>query len=721
MQQLIQKLANGVLSAKPVPGPGLKRKTVRVRTHYSLISAGTESSTVKAARKGLLGKARERPQQVKQVLDVLRAQGPVQTYRAVMKKLDAYSPLGYSCSGQVIEVGKGVTEFRVGDFVGCGGLSACHAEIVSVPVNLCVKLPEGTDLKQAAYNTLGAIALQGVRQADLRLGESCAVIGLGLLGQLTCLLLRAAGVKVVGIDISDAMVRLAGNHCADLALRRDEPGIEDRISDFTGGLGCDAVIITAASSSLDPINFAGAIARKRATVVVVGAVPTGFDREPYYYRKELQLKMSCSYGPGRYDPMYEEKGVDYPPAYVRWTEKRNMQAFQELIAGGKVDVGYLTTHVFKLEEAPKAYDMMLAKAEPFVGILIEYDVEKPLEEGRGRVEITGTNHNPAGEKVGLAFIGAGSYAQSHLLPNLPKDPRLVRKGVLTVSGTGSRSVAERFGFEYCTSDERDIVGSEDVHAVFIATRHDSHADYVIKALRNGKHVFVEKPLALSPEELIGVHEAYQAATGPTGAPVLMVGYNRRFSPLAKEVKRIVAEGPVAMTYRVNAGAIPGDSWIQDPDIGGGRVIGEVCHFVDFLTFLNGRLPESVYATALEAPGALGDTLTATLTYPNGSVGTVSYFANGDKSLPKERLEVFSHGCSAVLDDFRRLEVYAKGKVSRKKLAAQDKGQKGEVRRFIDAVLTGGAAPIPFDELVSASVVTFAILESIRTGQPVRCG
>jgi threonine dehydrogenase-like Zn-dependent dehydrogenase len=376
MQQLTQKLKTGSICITEVPLPHPKDGYLLVRNHYSLISAGTEGGTVKTARKGYIGKAKERPEQVKQVVRTFKTQGPVQTYRAVMKKLDSYSPLGYSCAGEVIEVGSDARGFEIGDFVACGGLTASHAEIVNVPVNLCVKLEKDADLKQAAYNTLGAIAMQGVRLADVRLGETCGVIGLGLIGQLTALLLKASAVRVIGIDVNPATVDTAQTHCTDLAFVRTANGTEENISQHTNGLGCDAVIITAASSSLDPINFAGAICRKRGTVVVVGDVPTGFDREPHFYKKELQLKMSCSYGPGRYDPVYEEKGLDYPAAYVRWTENRNMQAFQSLIQAKNIDVAFLTTHTFKLEDAPEAYDMMMAKSDPFIGILIEYDITK---------------------------------------------------------------------------------------------------------------------------------------------------------------------------------------------------------------------------------------------------------------------------------------------------------------------------------------------------------
>jgi len=611
MQQFTQKLRNGKMQILEVAVPSLQKSHVLVKTHYSLVSAGTEASTVSAARKGYIGKAKERPQQVKQVIDTLKTLGPVQTYRAVMKKLDAYSPLGYSCVGEVIDVSPDVRGFNIGNLVACGGLSASHSEVVTVPAKLCVQLKSDTDLKQAAYNTLGAIALQGVRQADLRLGETCAVIGLGLLGQLTALLLKASGVRTVGIDIDPTMVDIAGTHCLDLPFNREEIGIEEKIIKLTDGLGCDAVIITAASSSLDPINFAGAISRKKGTVVVVGAVPTGFDREPHFYKKELQVKMSCSYGPGRYDPNYEDKGRDYPPAYVRWTENRNMQAFQDLIYTKKIDVGYLTTHTFKLEDAPAAYDMMMAKSEPFIGILIEYDPQITQISQR-RVEIrlkTKPLTSPLRPStVSIGFIGAGSYAQSHLLPNIPKKNNVFLKGVMTATSTSSRSVAERYGFDFCTGNEKDILEDENINTVFIATRHDSHAEFVLKALKAGKHVFVEKPLCLTVQELEKISELLAESSKLKAQRILMVGYNRRFSLLAQMIKEKFGEGPMSMIYRVNAGYIPPDSWIQDTEFGGGRIIGEVCHFVDFLTFMNGSLPVSVYAAAMKDPNNLNDVL-----------------------------------------------------------------------------------------------------------------
>jgi polar amino acid transport system substrate-binding protein len=720
MMQITQKLKIGKIEILEVPAPAIGKGQVLVRNFYSCVSPGTESSTVVAARKGYIGKAKERPEQVKQVIEKLQSQGFLQTYRAVMKKLDAHSPLGYSCVGQVVDLSGDVKSLAIGDFVACGGGGACHAELVSVSENLCVRIPRETDLKQAAYNTLGAIAMQGVRQADVRLGEVCAVIGLGVLGQLTCALLKTAGVKVVGIDLNQSMVAMAKEHSADHAFRRDCIGIDSAVLELSNGMGCDAVIITAASDSVDPINFAGAIARKRGTIVVVGAVPTGFDREPHFYRKELSIKMSCSYGPGRYDPVYEEKNRDYPYAYVRWTEKRNMQAFQDLLASRKMDVGYLTTHVFPLEQAPKAYEMILEKSEPFAGILIEYSAAAEISKSKISVK-TANISKRAGSGACIGFIGAGSYAQGQLLPNIPRTKSVTLKGVMTTTPTSSRSVADRFGFEFCTSQPADIIESDEIDTIFIATRHDTHGSYVIDSLKAGKNVFVEKPLCVRFEELLQIQEIMnQRASTAMSIGLLMVGYNRRFSSLAGFLKEKTSSipSPMAMTYRVNAGAIPSDSWIQDPEVGGGRLIGEVCHFIDFLTFLNGALPVSVYAQVMKEALGNEDTLSISICYQNGSIGTIHYFANGSKALPKEYIEVYQSGSVFILNDFKELTLYCKNKSTKKKLFSQDKGQKSEVDSFIEAVCAGQSSPIAFDEIYSTAVVAFKAIESLRINRPI---
>jgi predicted dehydrogenase/threonine dehydrogenase-like Zn-dependent dehydrogenase len=711
MEQVTQQLKSGEIIVQELPWPKVGPGMILVRNHYSVISAGTEGTTVKTARKSLIGKAKERPQQVKQVLDSLKVRGPVQTYRAVMKKLDAYSPLGYSSAGQVIEVGSCIEDVSVGDKVACaGGGYANHAEIVCVPRNLCVKLPNDVDLKKACYNTLGAIALQGIRQADLRLGESCAVIGLGLLGQLTCLMLRASGVRTLGIDIDQNAVEMASKHCCDAAWVRQCPGLISRVENQTSGLGVDAVIITAGTSSLDPINLAGELARKRGRVVVVGAVPTGFNRDPYWYAKELELRMSCSYGPGRYDLDYEERGVEYPAAHVRWTENRNMQAFQDLVHSRQIQIDYLTTQEFPIEEAPKAYEMILNRSKPFLGVVLKYDVTKALRREPIRV---GTSR--AMGKVSLAFIGAGSYAQGNLLPNIPKnDMDIVCRAVMTQSGATSKRVAERFGFEFCTDSEEDILKNPDINTVIIATRHDTHAHYVRQCLEAEKHVFVEKPLCIRPEDLDEIRRVYSQHNDQ----YLAVGFNRRFAPLAIELKSRLSPGPISMLYRINAGTIPENTWIQDMKIGGGRILGEVCHFVDFLTWMCGSSPTSVFASALPDPHGFNDTLSMNLSFTNGSIGTISYFANGSRELPKEYIEVFCSGLTGIIWDFKETKIYGKGKPTRRRLLNQDKGQSQMMKQFLQRIKMGGGPLMSPEDIFTVTQACFAVLESIRTRQAV---
>lgn len=705
MQQLTQKLGSGDMVIQEIPIPQLSKGMIMVKNHYSIISSGTEGSTVQAARKSLIGKAKERPQQVKQVLDIFKKQGPIQTYRAVMKKLDAYSPLGYSCAGEVIDIGEGVTTFKVGDKVACAGVGyANHSEIVSVPVNLSVKLDDNANLRDSAYNTLGAIAMQGIRQADMRLGEICVIIGLGLLGQLAALILKASGITVIGIDISETTVNLAkSNRVCDFAFTRNTPGLDEKINVITGGLGADVVIIAAATSSTDPINFAGSIARKKGSVVVLGAVPTGFDRDPFWYRKELELKMACSYGPGRYDLNYEEKGIDYPASYVRWTQNRNMQAFQKLLSSKRIDISYMSTHEFKFDDAREAFDLVVNKTEPFIGIALKYDTAKTHSNSK---IVTGKTKDLPTSKVKISFIGAGSYAQGNLLPNIPKNSQVSKIGVLTNSGTTSKRVAEKFNFNFCTTLENDVLDDK-TNTVFVATRHDSHASYVLKALKQNKHVFVEKPLCLKEVELDTIIKAQQQSQ-----TAVMIGFNRRFSPLTKKIKSVMGSGPMSMIYRINSGAIPKETWIQDMEVGGGRILGEACHFIDYLTYLNGSLPTKVSAQVLADPENLNDTVNIMLQFENGSTGVVCYYSNGSKSLAKEYVEVFASGTTAILNDFKELRIYGKGKPYKKKLLNQNKGQKDMVEAFVKGIITTGNAPISFTEIVAVTMTSFKVLESI---------
>lgn len=707
MIQITQNMKSGEMQLLEVPVPALPDGNILVRVHYSAISAGTEGNKVENARKGYLGKAKAKPEQVKQVLDTLRREGVASTYRKVMNKLDMPAPLGYSCAGEVIAVGKNVADFQVGDRVSCAGGSAGHAEVVSVPRNLAAKIPPNVPMDQAAYATIAAIALQGIRQADVRLGESCAVIGLGLLGQLTVQMLKAAGVKVAGIDIAPIAVEMAGKSGADLALTRETSGLIGQITEFSGGQGVDAVIITAATSSHDPINLAGHLCRKKGRVVIVGAVPTGFSREPYY-QKELELRMSTSYGPGRYDPQYEEKGLDYPIAYVRWTENRNMQAYLELLAAEKLNIDLLTTHVFAIEEALKAYDMVVSKREPYFGILLKYDTEKTVQQTvilpfpNGRVS-TGRAH--------IGFIGAGSFAQNFLLPNCRKHGTLI--GVATANGNTARNIANKYHFRFCTCNAAEIYQNDQIDTVFIATRHNLHAANVLAALEHHKHVFVEKPLCLTEAELHDIKAAYQRANC-----ALMVGYNRRFSPQMEKIRQILpAAAPRSILYRINAGPIPADSWIQDPETGGGRIIGEVCHFVDLCMFLAGSEPTSVHAFSMDTADHLHDTLTVHLKFSNGSIANICYYANGSKQLEKEYLEVYCNGITAQLFDFREVRIH--GEKTQKHKSTQDKGHAREVQCFLDAIKNGEPCPIPFREIYLGTLTTLKIQESIRTGKAVK--
>ncbi len=702
MHQLTQTLKDGDMRVLEVPFPALTEGALLVRNHYSVISAGTEGKTVKDARLGYLGKARARQKEVKQVLHSVKTNGLFTTYDMVMNKLEAPAALGYSSAGEVLAVGPGVTGFAVGDRVACAGASASHAEVVAVPQNLCAKVPDGVDLRHAAFTTIAAIAMQGVRQAELSLGANAVVIGLGLVGLLTVQLLEAAGVQAIGIDIDARQVALGKQAGAALTLDRGAPGLEEAVLDATRGAGTDAVIITAGTSSLDPVELAGRLCRRKGRVVIVGAVPTGFSRE-HYYKKELDLRMSCSYGPGRYDAQYEAHGVDYPIGYVRWTENRNMQAYLDLLGRGRLNPEPLITHAFPLEEAPDAYRMILDRAEPFVGILLEYDAEKPLRE---RVE-TASTKRPAPDDVTVGFVGAGSFAQNILLPAVKDHGTLV--GVATARPPSARGIADKYGFQYCTGEADEVITDERIRTVFIVTRHHLHAPYVLQALRSGKHVFVEKPLCMSLDELDEIRDEYEKRDVH-----LMVGFNRRFAPLVERLQAALPDGrPRAISYRINAGTVPPDHWIHDARLGGGRIIGEVCHFVDLARHLAGGAITRVAAHAMADPHDLRDTLTVSLGFANGSTASLAYFSNGNKSLSKEYLEVFCGGRVGILDDFRRLTIYA-DKVSKVKNRKQDKGHRAEAARFLEAVRTGTPPPIPFEEIYDSTRATLKILESIQT-------
>lgn len=689
-----------------VPCPEINKSQILVRNHYSLISAGTESKTVSDARKGYIAKARSRQKEVNMVLELVKSQGIKAAYDLVMNKLEAPSSLGYSCAGKVIAVAEDIVDIRPGDYVACGGQGACHADIVAVYRNLCVKVPSSVDLRHAAFTAVASIALQGIRQADLQAGGNCVIIGLGLIGQLACQLLNASGIKPIGIDINDAQVKAARESGTVHAWLRRQEGLEQLVLGETNGYGADAVIITAGTSSLDPVELAGILCRQKGKVVIVGAVPTGFSRANYY-RKELDLRMSSSYGPGRYDPDYEERGIDYPVGYVRWTENRNMQAFIDLLAAGRLDMDKLISHLFDLENTPAAYDMILGEKEHYSGILIRYENTGEIESSLELGQIKAKPEFPS-----AGFIGAGNFAQNVLLPGLKGLVNFI--GVATAHGNRSLYVGNKYGFSYCTSDTAKILADKQVNTVFIATRHNLHATAVIDSLKAGKHTFVEKPLALNPHQLEKIRETY---LGLSEKPLLMAGFNRRFAPFINKILNILQPGqPKGISIRVNAGAVPADHWVNDPETGGGRIIGEGCHFVDLAIFLAGSPVVSVSASEVKSRQNLLDSFIATLRFRNGSAASITYLSNGNKDVSKELIEVFCDGTVSRIDDFRKLEFF--GKRSFRSGSSRDKGHRNELKAFTEAISKGLPSPIPFEQLYHTSLVTFKIIESIQTGRTI---
>ncbi len=710
MKQLIQNFKTGELYIDEIPVPGISGGMVLVENEFSLISAGTERGTVKVAQASLLGKAKQRPDLVAQVIQNIKKEGITATFNKVKTKLDSLKALGYSASGRVIiSMDKNGT-FKPGDRVACGGQDyASHAEIVAIPQNLVVKIPENVSTEEAAFTTLGAIALQGIRQADPTLGEKICVIGLGLLGQITCQLLKANGCSVFGVDLNDGLVKLANASGAELALNRNDPNLISATDTFTNGHGFDAIIITAAAQSNDPVDLSAEIARKKGKIIVVGAVKMELRREPHFYKKELDLRMSCSYGPGRYDSDYEESGNDYPYPYVRWTEQRNMESFLDLLARKVIDIKPLITHVFDISDAGKAYDIILGKTkEAHLGILLKY----ASHNGKG-MSLFQVQKLPL-NKINTGFIGAGSFAQSYLIPNV-KLYGASLDGVVTARGITSKNVADKFKFNYCSTNPDDILNDKNINTVFIATPHSSHADLVIKILEAGKNVFVEKPLAINMDQLNSIINAKNKFPLP-----LMVGFNRRFAPISENIKKEfknVSE-PLVINIRVNAGLIPKNHWIQDPEVGGGRIIGEMCHFIDLMQYFTDAEPVKVFAESISTHNSLvtpADNISIVIKFSNGSVGNLIYLANGDKSMPKENIEVFGAGNIGLINDFRNGLFFKNGKTI--KMKSSGKGHKEEVETFLNALIKGQDSPISFRSVCLTTLTTFKVLDSLYTGLP----
>jgi predicted dehydrogenase len=717
VKQIIQSYKTGELGIFEVPPPVCRSNGILIATTASLISAGTERMIVDFANKSLFGKAKSQPELVKQVINKMRHEGIKNTIAKVMAKLDAPVPLGYSCAGRVIEAGADMSGISIGDRVACGGAGyANHSEINYIPKNLFVKIPGNVEDVEAAFVTVGAIALQGVRQAEPAIGEKVAVIGLGLIGQLTVQILKANGCKVLGVDPQEGRLRLAKELGADMVCGGDE--IIQTALQFSSGYGVDGIIITASTDSDQPVIDAGEIARHKGRVVVVGMVGMDIPRN-LYYKKELELKLSMAYGAGRHDPVYEERGIDYPYAHVRWTEQRNFEAFLDLVAGGKVTPKRLITHRFDFEDSLKAYEMLGGKIkEDYLGIILSYK-DGTGKDGTGNAAdriIKVSGKTAKADTVHIGMIGAGNFARSLIMPALNKLKGFEPVGICTATGVSAHAAGKKLGFKYITTDSDEIFGHPEINAVIITTRHNTHAEFVIKALKGGKHVFVEKPLCIKETELEEIKDFYLSlAARRSLPPLLMVGFNRRFAPLIVRMKEIAKDMPMAVTYRVNAGAVSMDAWVQDMETGGGRIIGEVCHFIDACSFLTGSEPVSVYAGCVRKDDKSmpdEDNASILIKYRNGSTATINYLSYGSRQVPKEYIELFSNDITIQMNDFRDLLVYKGNKTERVRNANQDKGFVNELTAFRNAI-NNGIAPVPFEAYYNTTRTTFRILDSLR--------
>ncbi|MHC4593590.1 MAG: bi-domain-containing oxidoreductase [Planctomycetota bacterium] len=716
MKAVLQNLKTGKLVVDDVPPPVLKPGGVLVRVRRSLISLGTERAVIALAKKGPIGKAKDRPDLARKVLNKAKQEGYWSTYKVVKNLISSPIPLGYSCAGEVIKVGKEVTEFRVGDRVACAGFNyANHAEINYVPRNLVVKVPDGLSYDAACFVTVGTIAMQSIRLAEIQLGETVVVMGLGSVGQITAQLARCSGATVLATDLDQNKVELAAKLGAHgIAMSPKE--LAGTVAEFTKGQGADAVLICAATKSNRPLQQAAAVSRLKGRVIVVGDVGMNIDRRACF-EKELKLIVSRSYGPGRYDPAYEARGVDYPFAYVRWTEGRNMQSFLELLARKDIQVDPLVTHHFPIEKGEHAYQLVTGeKKERAIAIVLDYEGESPEPVS---IKLPYNSFRKINRPINIGVIGAGQFAKGVLLPAFAKQKSVQFQAFCTSSGLSSRNIAERYNAKYCTSEPAEIINDKDVDVVLIATRHDLHTPLVIEALKAGKAVFVEKPLALTEQSLSELCEAVQTVE----APRLMVGFNRRFAPLAVRCREFFSSSrePLFVMCRINAGTFPSNTWVYDPVEGGGRILGEVCHFIDTISFLTGSLPQRIFAEELVRPDdkALNrDNVTVTLRMSNNSVGVIHYMANGDASVPKEYVEIFGGKRSAIMDNYRKLSLHCNNSRRRHQLFNQAKGHNEEVKAFINALEKGGPMPINWETLVAVTETTLLIHRSLDTGGPI---
>jgi predicted dehydrogenase/threonine dehydrogenase-like Zn-dependent dehydrogenase len=714
MNVLTKNNKSGELSIEDVPIPYLATGHVLVQNSYSAISIGTESSSIAIAEKNLLQKAKSRPEELKKVMDLVQRDGLMKTYKLVMDKLNLPTPLGYSSAGTVIGIGPGVTRFHVGDRVACGGSG--HGEVITVPENLCVRVPDGVSLKAAAFTTIASIALQGVRQADVRLGEIVGVVGMGLIGLITSLLLKAAGCRPIGIDIDESKVRFAREMGIDCYARGDD-SLFQILQGKTAGHGLDAVIIAASTGSNDPVEFSTKVLRDKGHITAIGAIKMAIPRKDFY-EKELSFNISRSYGPGRYDVNYEQKGIDYPIGFVRWTENRNMEAIQNMLRKGDLDIDHLITHEFPFGDAVKAYGDLKNEGTNAIGVVLRYEEEQDHSKVKILKKRPSGSSQKIGSTLGIGMVGIGSYAQNALLPAILGNGKAELRAFASATGEKVTHFGKKFDVDFVTTDADELISDERINCIFIATRHNTHARYVLKGLEQDKHVYVEKPLALTIDEIDGIREALGSSKGS-----LMVGFNRRFSPIIQKGRKFFGgrsgqSGPLAVNYRINSGFVPADHWTNDPTIGGGRIIGEICHFGDLCNFLVGENDPKFTIAALTSDRtdvAVNNTVAITLKYRNGSVATIDYFANGSKSMRKERIEIFGRGKSAVIDDFTRSTFYSESGEEKYNLRHQDKGQTGEVNTYINSLMTGKEPPIPVEDILSISEMVIRLNEACLQG------
>ncbi len=734
MKQVAQNYRSGELAVIEAPAPSCAPGGVLVRSLYSLISTGTELMKVGESKMSLVGKARARPDQVKKVLDAVQQQGPLTAYKKAMNRLDSYSPLGYSLAGVIEEVGKGAEEFAVGQLVACAGNEfALHAEINWVPTNLCVAVPDGVSPQLAAFATVGSIALQGVRQGNVQIGDTACVIGLGLVGQLVVQLLVASGALVVGLDLDQDRCRLAEKAGALLCAAPDDDGVvavEEALSKASGGLGADRLFLVAGGSSNQPVELAARLARDRATVVDIGKCKLDLPWNDYY-EKELDLRFSRSYGPGRYDPRYEIDGVDYPAGYVRWTERRNLHCFVNAVARKEVDPEPLIAGIFPLQDAPSVYEQLGTGVLRGVGFLFEYDSPaetdlhvpgRTLSDAHAvpsrRARATSSRHTPARPRsqldgtVRIGFVGAGNYASSMLLPHLVKQPGVDLAQVATRRSLSAVNAQRKFGFRAASTDADALFEDQSIDAVFIVTRHSAHADLTCRALEAGKAVFVEKPLALTSDEL----DRILAAVDATGNDRVMVGFNRRFAPLFVQMRAHFGRSPEPTNarYLVNAGRLASDSWYRDTELEGSRFVGEGGHFVDTMSWWIGSDPVEVMTMSAGGP----QEVQVSIRYDDGSLATITYLTNAHRRFPKETFEASSSGRTARLDNFRRATVWSGARARvRRHLGSPDKGQRAEIKAFLDSVRTGGPMPISLDSLTATTRATLAAAAGVASRTP----